>query len=232
MPSRTEERRSVFEKIVKQIWNDNKIYGYRRISEYSKINKNIPTISNYMAHKLMNKLNIKSIMTKRHRKPTTKNDYAQRENLIKQFDDLSGIWSTDITYLQLVNKQWVYLATAYDPETRSVLSYKIGDRMTSELALAPILDALRHCKNPLIIHSDMGSQYTSFSFEDVLKVNKIKHSYSLKGHPYDNGRIEAFHSLLKREMIYQRKFRTIDELQLAVGTYINWFNNERISFVS
>ena len=103
--------------------------------------------------------------------------------------------------------------------------------MTSELALAPVLDALKRFKNPRIIHSDMGSQYTSFNFEDVLKINKIKHLYSLKGYPYDNGRIEAFHSILKREMIYQRKFRSIDEIQLAVGNYIHWFNNERISFV-
>ncbi|WP_145912358.1 DDE-type integrase/transposase/recombinase [Weissella oryzae] len=111
----------------------------------------------------------------------------------------------------------MYLATAYNPETRSVLSYKIGKQMTSELALVPILDALNHFRNPHIIHSDMGSQYTSFNFEDVLKANKIKHSYSLKEYPYDNGRIEAFHSILKREMIYQRKFRSIDEIELAVG---------------
>jgi putative transposase len=102
------------------------MYGYRRISKYSKTHDHAPTISTYMALKLMRQLNIKSIMVKRYRKPTTKNDYAQRENIIREFDDLSGIWSTDITYLQLANKKWVYLATAYNPETRSVLSYKIG----------------------------------------------------------------------------------------------------------
>ncbi|GAK31816.1 hypothetical protein WOSG25_160310 [Weissella oryzae SG25] len=231
VPSPTEKRRLIFKKAVMQIWSNNKMYGHRRISMYSKTNEQTPTMSNYMALKLMRQLNIRSIMVKRYRKPAAKNNYVQRENIIKKFDDLSGGWSTDITYLQLVNRQWVYLATAYNPETRSVLSYKIGKQMTSELALAPILDALKHFRNPHIIHSDMGSQYTSFNFEDVLKTNKIKHSYSLKGYPYDNGRIEAFHSILKREMIYQRKFRSIDEIQLAVGNYIYWFNNERISFV-
>ncbi|WP_158084422.1 IS3 family transposase [Leuconostoc mesenteroides] len=49
------------------------------------------------------------------------------------------------------------------------------------------------------------------------------------GHPYDNAKIESFHSLLKREMIYQFRFPSIAHLILDVSKYIHWFNNERIS---
>ncbi|WP_425356546.1 hypothetical protein [Weissella confusa] len=33
----------------------------------------------------------------------------------------------------------------------------------------------------------------------------MNHAYSRKGHPYDNARIESFHSLIKREMILSRR---------------------------
>lgn len=100
----------------------------------------------------------------------------------------------------MVNKKW-FLATAYNPETRSVLCCKIEKQMTSKLALVTILGAFKSFKNPHIVYSDIGTQHTSFNFEDVLK---IKHLYALKWHPYDKVFIEVFHSILKWEMIYQR----------------------------
>ncbi|MBZ1541551.1 transposase family protein, partial [Leuconostoc mesenteroides] len=41
-------------------------------------------------------------------------------------------------------------------------------------------------KKPNYLHTDMGSQFTSFGFENLLKRHKIDHSYSKLGHPYDN----------------------------------------------
>ena len=74
--------------------------------------------------------------------------------------------------------------------------------MTAELATSALQMALDKHRKPLIIHSDMGSQYTSAEFNIKCQNYGLKHSYSLKGHPYDNGRMEAFHSILKREEVY------------------------------
>ncbi|WP_260203559.1 hypothetical protein [Lactiplantibacillus plantarum] len=38
-------------------------------------------------------------------------------------------------------------------------------------------------------------------FEATLASADLQHSYSRKGMPADNGRIEAYHSLLKREWL-------------------------------
>ncbi|ORI59390.1 transposase, partial [Leuconostoc mesenteroides subsp. cremoris] len=54
-------------------------------------------------------------------------------------------------------------------------------------------------------------------------------SYSRKGHPYDNARIESFHSLIKRELIYHEEYRTIDDVRASFEWYVNWYNNERIN---
>ena len=80
----------------------------------------------------MREAGIKSRMQKRYNKPTTVNDKDYMPNLIINLDDLSGVMTTDITYIQLTDKTWVYMASAYDPEDRKVLSYQIADTMTAK----------------------------------------------------------------------------------------------------
>uniref|UniRef100_UPI00273A4AC4 DDE-type integrase/transposase/recombinase n=1 Tax=Lactiplantibacillus plantarum TaxID=1590 RepID=UPI00273A4AC4 len=116
--------------------------------------------------------------------------------------------------------------------TSKVLGYKIGDTMTAKLATSALQMALDEHRKPLIIHSDMGSQYTSAEFNIKCQNYGLKHSYSLKGHPYDNGRMEAFHSILKREEVYLKAYQTLTEVQAAIGWYINFYNRNRISNVA
>jgi putative transposase len=228
-PSAQEIQHNNLRIAVESIYKANHgIYGYRRIAKSMRDLFSMP-ISDRFVWQLMNEAGIKSRMQKRYNKPTTVNDKDQMPNLISDLDDLSGVITTDITYIQLTDKRWVYMASAYDPENRKVLAYQIADTMTAQLATSVIIKALRRGDKPLYVHSDMGSQYTSELFERTLEAVGIKHSYSRKGHPYDNARIESFHSLLKRELVYQREFETITDVQAAIGWYINWYNNNRIS---
>lgn len=54
----------------------------------------------------------------------------------------SSLWQKDITYIQLTNHGWVYLATVLDSEQGKVLDYKIGDTMTIELVTSALQMAL------------------------------------------------------------------------------------------
>ncbi|UDN59008.1 IS3 family transposase [Clostridioides sp. ES-S-0010-02] len=40
--------------------------------------------------------------------------------------------------------------------------------------------------------------------------------------------MEGFWGIIKSEMYYLRKFNTFDELKLAIGNYINFYNNKRL----
>ncbi|WP_273729980.1 IS3 family transposase [Leuconostoc mesenteroides] len=230
-PSQQEKRRESLKPYILDVWKTFKFYGYRRIAAYSQQTDG-PKVSEYMTLKLMRELGNKSRMQKRYRKPKTVVTVDQKPNLIRHLHDLSGVWQTDITYIQLTNHRWVYLATVLDPEKRKVLGYKIGDTMTAELATSALQMALDKHRKPLIIHSDMGSQYTSAEFNIKCQNYGLKHSYSLKGHPYDNGRMEAFHSILKREEVYLKAYQTLTEVQAAIGWYINFYNRNRISNVA
>ena len=58
----------------------------------------------------MRELGIQSTMyRKRSKKPTTTTDMPQKPNLMRHLADLSEVVTTDITYIQLINQNWVYL---------------------------------------------------------------------------------------------------------------------------
>ena len=80
----------------------------------------------------------------------------------------------------------------------------------------------------MILHSDLGSQYTSDIFENYLSSKGIEHSFSRKGNPYDNACVESFHSLLKKEMIYCKEYHSFKEAQSDIFEYIeSWYNRKR-----
>jgi len=106
-------------------------------------------ISDRFVWQLMSEYGLKSRMQKRYNKPTTVNDKGQMPNLISNLDDLSGVITTDITYIQLTDKTWVYMASAYNPEDRKGLSYRIADTMTAQLATSVIVKALKRSEKPL-----------------------------------------------------------------------------------
>lgn len=176
----------------------------------------------------MKEVGIQSNLYHRHySKPKTYTDTPQKPNLMAKLDDLSGVIATDITYIQLLSKKWVYLATAYDPENRKVLAYKVAAHMTAELASAPIKQLIDQKYPFKIVHSDMGSQYTSHLFENTLIANQRHHSYSRKGRPGDNARIEAYHSLLKRERIQHGSYQNIDQVINEITMYNHYYNTTR-----
>ena len=103
--------------------------------------------------------------------------------------------------------------------------------MTAELAVEAVENACLNVKDTkrIILHSDLGSQYTSQAFEACLINKGILHSFSRKGYPYDNACIGSFHSVLKKEEIYLHTYQNFNEARRAIFEYIEgWYNRKRI----
>ena len=78
-------------------------------------------------------------------------------------------------------------------------------------------------------HSDRGVQYLAIRYtEEIDRVGAVA-SVGSKGDSYDNAMAEAFNSLFKAELVRNRgPWRGIDDLEIAVAEYIDWFNNKRL----
>lgn len=229
-PSKQETKREEIKEKVLKVWLTYPMYGYPRITKFFNEKLNFP-VSRHLIYHVMSELGIRSRMVKKMKKPESYSEVKQLPNLIRSMNDWSKILLTDITYIPMKGK-WIYLASLYNPQTRQVLAHKVGENMTKELATSVISKSVLQVHHTEIIHSDMGSQYTSDLFENTLNRYHIKHSYSRKGCPGDNARIESFHSILKREYINFQSFRNIDEAIAGIDAYIRWYNSERISLVA
>lgn len=225
-PSLHECTYSKLKRQIRLIWQNNyKAYGYPRITLALK-SLGIK-IGPKRVFRLMREMKIHSLMNRRFKKPGTHVDYSQRPNFIKRHPKAS-VWRTDITYLELRPGTWVYLSSVYEPRAHRVLAFKVSRQMDAKLVVKTLNQALENFKKPVFIHSDMGSQYTSNEVETLLERHQIVHSYSKQGYPYDNSQIESFHSLLKREFVFQTHFSSYEDLVVRTSTYIDWFNTKRI----
>ena len=79
-----------------------------------------------------------------------------------------------------------------------------------------------------LFHSDRGFQYTSAQFCTRLKKHHMKQSMSRVAHCIDNGPMEGFWGILKREMYYCQHFNDRTTLIAAITDYIHYYNNQRL----
>lgn len=79
----------------------------------------------------------------------------------------------------------------------------------------------------LIHHSDRGSQYASREYQEQLLDYGMKASMSRKGNCFDNACMESFYSIIKKELIYCKKFKTVQQAYDEIYQYIEFFYNRK-----
>jgi transposase InsO family protein len=219
--------------IIKEVFDESRCtYGYRRIEEGLKIKYGL-IMNHKRITRIMNKYNLKPIYIKRIRPNIYKRiEENVKPNIIKRNFNTNirnKIWVTDITYLIFNNKR-VYLSTIIDLYDRKIVSYKISKFNDLKLVLDTLNEAIikRKDLNELIIHSDQGFQYTSHQYKRVCESNGITISMSRKGTPLDNSPIESFHSLLKKETLYNNNITSLEHYVSLVKDWLLFYNTNRI----
>lgn len=219
---------------IKKIFEESKQrYGSPKITKVLN-SKGIKTSQKRVARR-MRKLGLRSIVVKKYNHNGNKKvDDTAKTNLLEQnffADNPSEKWVGDITYIYTKETGWTYLAIVMDLFDLKIIGWSYGLNMTDDLVIDALKKACinRGLKDGLIFHSDLGSQYTSKDYEELLKVLKIKHSYSKKGYPYDNASMESFNAILKKEEVNVNMYETFNEAKIAIFEFIEgWYNNKRI----
>jgi len=152
------------------------------------------------------------------------------ENLVKDFplSFINQIWVSDITYIKTRKEGTVYLASIMDLFSRRILSWKVSRSMKKELVMEvfSLSYKFRNPQNIVIVHSDKGSQYRSFTYRKLLIINHWVFSYTSLNHSCDeNANQESFHSLIKKECLYQKTLDTLDDVIRECSNYIDGFYN-------
>jgi putative transposase len=81
-------------------------------------------------------------------------------------------WSVDITYIRL-NHGFVYLTAIIDWYSRCIVGWQIDDTLDTRMVIEALKKAFA-VATPEILNSDQGCQFTSTSYVEFLKENKVK----------------------------------------------------------
>ena len=146
-------------------------------------------------------------------------------------DKPDRLWVADFTYLRC----WeglVFFSFVIDAYSRRIVGWQFANHMRTDLVLDALRMALTRREHgadvELIHHSDAGSQYTSFAFQQVLDDHHVLGSIGSVGDAYDNALAESFVDTFKTELITDRVWRTRSQLELAIVEWVAWFNNDRL----
>lgn len=138
-------------------------------------------------------------------------------------------WVTDVTEFSLFGQK-LYLSPILDLYSENLVSYTISNRPVLSMVTSMLDKAFETIPDNtnLILHSDQGWHYQHKQYQAMLRNKNIRQSMSRKGNCLDNAVIENFFGLLKSELLYLQEFDSIEQFQVELEEYLDYYNNRRI----
>ena len=136
-------------------------------------------------------------------------------------DRPNRLWLTDITEHPTAEGK-LYLCAIKDACTTRIVGYSIDNRMTSQLAVNALANAVA-LRRPAgtVVHSDRGSQFRSHAYVHALRTAGLTGSMGRVGACADNAAMESFFALLQKNVLNRRRsWATRQDLRLAIVTWI------------
>ena len=210
--------------------------GHRRLKDQLEHDHDI-VISDKRMLRICRKLQMFSTIKYRNQGCTksAKDPQYTAENILNRkfhADIPNEKWLTDVTEFKWydgIEVHKVYLSAILDLCDRGIVSYVLRDSNDNKLVFDTFdLAVERNPDAKPIFHSDRGFQYTNPVFHRKLVDQGMVQSMSRVAHCLDNGPMEGFWGILKRECYYGRRFTSRESLVQTIEGYIDYYNTQRI----
>jgi len=221
---------------IERIHMDSPDKGYRRINDDLRHDQGIH-VNDKRVLRICRSSGIKSTIKYANHGCTrqAKNPQYLAENLLnRQFhaSRANEKWLTDVTefkWYEGFQVHKVYLSAILDLCDRRIVAFEISERNDNPLVFKTFEKAVKACPDahPLF-HSDRGFQYTNRAFHHKLEKAGMTQSMSRVAHCIDNGPMEGFWGILKRERYYGKRFTSKQDLTAMIRAYISYYNNRRV----
>lgn len=171
------------------------------------------------------------ISERNHRKTTHSLPFLKYKNLASgmELNDINQVWTSDITYLQISEKEFLYIVLIIDVYSRRILGYNASTNLRAESNIKALNMALNTRKiaryEGLIHHSDRGVQYTSNAYTELLKKYNIK--ISMCESVYENTHIERVNGTIKNEYLCNFRIKNLSQCQRSLKKAVNAYNYGR-----
>ena len=128
------------------------------------------------------------------------------------------LWVADFTCIKTTSG-WVYTAFIIDVFARSIVGWKIYNRMNTDIVMAALNQAVvdRNSPKDVTHHSDQEVQYLSIRYTAKMTDSSVTASVGTTGDSYDNALAETVNGLYESEVIHylKQEWTGINDVELA-----------------
>lgn len=212
-------------RMIDEEYTAHPFYGRRRMTAW--LQSKGQQVNPKRTRRLMQLMGLEAI----YQKPNLSKKYPEHKTypyLLKnyQINKPCQVWSADITYIRMA-RGFMYLTAIIDWFSRYVVAWRLSNTLDSRFCVEALLEALE-IGHPEIFNTDQGVQYTSIDFINVLTDANIRISMDGKGRASDNIFVERLWRTVKYEHVYLQNYETVPELFLGLGSFFDFYNNERL----
>jgi transposase InsO family protein len=148
---------------------------------------------------------------------------------------VDAMWGTDLTSVMTGEGQ-AAVFVAVDHCSAECVGLHAGRRADRFEALEPVRQAVRErfgafaksIAHGLALRHDHGSQYVSHHFQSEIRFLGLESSPAFVREPEGNGCAERFIRVLKENLLWVRRFDTVEELRLALRAFRQTYNHSWI----
>ena len=230
VPSNQAIRRLLLSDVIAGVHaNSRATYGRLRIKAALRIEHGL-IVNQKLVMKIMQDLQIHGLPKQKKGARHWANVATQEDLVNRNFvaDRPNALWLTDITE-HPTREAEVYCCCVLDLFSRKVVGWAIDRRCETAIVNDALSMAARsRTTSPLtVIHSDHGTQFTSWAFSENIRRYGLLGSMGTIGDCYDNSPMESFWGSMQIELLDRQRWTTVVELSVAMADYIENFYNPR-----
>lgn len=136
----------------------------------------------------------------------------------------------DIKYVHVQGqKRNALLLTVLDVYSRSIVGQVLWWHMRKEQVIWLLHRIVQeHKVTGITLRNDNGSQFIAHAVRDYLKDNQVTQEFIHVATPEENSFIEAYHSIIQRELLEPRHFDSIEQAMEVFNRWQQFYNNRRL----
>jgi transposase InsO family protein len=186
-----------------------------------------PVPSRSSIYRCLKRHGLIELRRRRKRRDEFRRWQRERPMQLWQMDVMGGVLLEDATELKIV--------TGVDDHSRFCVAAGLVTRATSKAVCAVLADSLRRWGIPDEILTDNGKVFTGrfgprpveVLFDRICRENGISHRHTAPRSPTTTGKIERFHQTVRRELLADRTFASIEVAQTELDAWIEDYNTVR-----
>ena len=210
--------------LIRQIIDENPLYGLRRIVAVARRRSTTP-LNRKAIHRI-----VKENAWQVRRMPRGKRPRAAGWRSVAAAPNER--WAVDATHIFCGRDAWCHLTAIIDCCDRTIVGWRLSKTGVAKVSAAALEDALRgrqikQGETKLMLRSDNGLVFGAKPFVAVVNRWGLQQEYIVPYTPEQNGMIERFFGSLKAECVWLHRFESRDHAFRVIADWLDHYHVER-----